>query len=529
MRFRYVERISWPELAWLAKLRPGDPVIEVHRGRRVEITDEWYGEIAWAGRYEEGRFDATEVVAGSGGLLRGDAAYFVSPGSTVDRLQFLTTDSATFVSNSLACLLAASGASPHEPARGFASFFRNMVVSGLAANNRQLKTSAGPVGLTYFRNLCWDGRTLTAVEKPFIERDFTTFLAYRSFLEESMASLAANAASQARQFPRRVIATLSSGYDSATVAAIARQSGLDEVLLFDADRKEQRDFHRACQPSNGASGEDSGKDIAAALGLRSLSVAHDAWMDGHLPEVPFLAADGYGQEVFFRGAEDHLAGTVLLTGFFGDSVWGKDTRDDDGNLTRRNNPAGGSLTEFRLAAGFLHAPVPYWGGRQVGDIVRLSNSSELEPWDIPGGYSRPICRRIVEESGVPRDAFGTVKQGGSVFLLDSPTFLSDTSLADFRTWLENHPEILTDSRLNRWLGRQWWLDHALWAALPYDSIIRHAGVDGQTPSLAWRAAWRIRNEGYEFANRIPTPRHWVFPWATERAAEAYTLAPSTPT
>jgi hypothetical protein len=99
MRFRYVERISWPELAWLAKLRPGDPVIEVHRGRRVEITDEWYGEIVWAGRYEEGKFDATEIVAGSGGLLRGDAAYFVSPGSTVDRLQFLVTDSATLVSS----------------------------------------------------------------------------------------------------------------------------------------------------------------------------------------------------------------------------------------------------------------------------------------------------------------------------------------------------------------------------------------------------------------------------------------------
>jgi hypothetical protein len=33
MRFAYVERDNWPELAWLAKLRSGDPVIEVHRGR----------------------------------------------------------------------------------------------------------------------------------------------------------------------------------------------------------------------------------------------------------------------------------------------------------------------------------------------------------------------------------------------------------------------------------------------------------------------------------------------------------------
>ena len=527
MRFRFIERYTWPELAWLAQLRPGDPVIEVHRGRRVEVTDEWFGEIAWAGRYEQGSFDATEIVAGSGGLLRGDGALFVSPGSTVDRLQSLSTDSATFVSNSLACLLAATGAALYEPAGGYADFFR-MLGSGLATKSRELRTSAGPVRLTYFHNLRWDGQTLAEAEKPFIERDFTTFAAYKGFLQESMESLAANAASQARRYPWRLLATLSSGYDSATVAAIARKSGLDEVVLFDSDRKEERDFHRACQDRSGDSAEDSGKDVAAVLGLRPLSVAHDAWMDSRLPEVPFLAADAYGQDVFFRSAQEHLAETVLLTGFFGDGVWGKATPDDRGNLTRRNrNPAGISLTEYRLTAGFLHAPMPFWGARQVGDIVRLSNSSELEPWDVPGGYSRPICRRIVEDSGVPRDAFGVVKQGASVLLLDSPTFLSDSSLADYQTWLDDHPEVFGDSRLNRWLGRQWWFDRALWAAVPYDSLIRHAGIDGQPPPIAWRAAWRIRNRGYEIAGRIPTPRHWVYPWATERAGEAYTLAPST--
>jgi hypothetical protein len=524
MRFRYVGRDSWPELAWLARLRPGDPVIEVHRGRRVEVTDEWFGEIAWAGRYEEGRFDATDVVAGSGGLLRHDDAYFVSPGSTVDRLQCLSTDSATFVSNSLVCLLSATGASPCEPAGGFAGFFRNML-SGLAIKNRELKTSAGPVRLMYFHNLRWDGRTLAEAEKPFIARDFTTFPAYKAFLDESMESFAANAGSPARRYPWRLLAALSSGYDSPTVAAIARQVGLGEVVLFDHDRKETRDFYQPYQDRTMASAEDSGKDIAAALGLRPLSVARDAWMDSHLPEVPFLAADAYGLDVFLRGAEDHLAGTVLLTGFFGGRVWAKDTPDDDGNLTRRDQ-SGLSLTEYRLTAGFLHAPMPYWGARQIGDLVRLSNSRELEPWDVPGGYSRPICRRIVEDSGVPRNAFGTVKRAASVMLLDSLTFLSDSSLGDYRTWLENHPEVFGDSRLNRWLGRQWWLDHALWAALPYDSLIRHTSPDGHSSSLAWRAAWRMRNQGYEIVNRIPT-RHWVFPWATERAGEVYTLAPST--
>jgi hypothetical protein len=84
-------------------------------------------------------------------------------------------------------------------------------------------------------------------------------------------------------------------------------------------------------------------------------------MDHQLPEVPFLAADGYGEEVFLRGAELHLPGTVLFTGFHGGTMWDKRTRDDDGNLY--GTPAGLGLTEYRLSAGFLHAPMAFWGAR----------------------------------------------------------------------------------------------------------------------------------------------------------------------
>jgi hypothetical protein len=220
----------------------------------------------------------------------------------------------------------------------------------LAIKSRELKTSAGPIRLTYFHNLRWDGRTLAEVEN--IRRDFTTFAAYRGFLEESKESFAANAGSQDRQYPRRLLATLSSGYDSPTAAAIASKFGLDEAVVFDSPRKEARDFHRGFQ--EGAPTRDSGREVAAALGLRPLGVAHDAWMDRQLPEVPLLAADGYGEEVFLRDAEHHLPGTVLFTGFHGGTMWDKRTRDDDGNLY--GPPAGLGLTEYRLSAGFLACP-----------------------------------------------------------------------------------------------------------------------------------------------------------------------------
>jgi hypothetical protein len=66
-------------------------------------------------------------------------------------------------------------------------------------------------------------------------------------------------------------------------------------------------------------------------------------------------------------------------------MWDKRARDDDGNLY--GTPAGLGLTEYRLSAGFLHAPMAFWGARQISDIVRLSNSRELEPWDYRAGIA----------------------------------------------------------------------------------------------------------------------------------------------
>ena len=57
------------------------------------------------------RFDATDVVAGTGIRVRDENVIFVSSGSTVDRLCSHATDGLVVVSNSLVCLLAAIDAS----------------------------------------------------------------------------------------------------------------------------------------------------------------------------------------------------------------------------------------------------------------------------------------------------------------------------------------------------------------------------------------------------------------------------------
>ena len=82
----------------------------MYHGANVETTELFFCEAVWAGDYPLGAIDETDIIAGSGGRLRSGEITFVSPGATVDRLQFIRNAGGIWTSNSLVCLLAASGA-----------------------------------------------------------------------------------------------------------------------------------------------------------------------------------------------------------------------------------------------------------------------------------------------------------------------------------------------------------------------------------------------------------------------------------
>jgi hypothetical protein len=227
---RYTAVPHWPPLAWRARCEAGAPIVEIRHGARVEITPDWFCEAAWAGDYEAGGFDRTDIVAGSGGTVRDRQIVFVSSGSTVDRLHSLVVGRETWISNSLPCLVAVDAdVDPRYP-RYFADF--NSVIRGLQQYKRVLPTTRGPVQLTYFENLVWDGQRLRLEAKPEQQAGFRDFAEYRTFLDTSMRAIAANAASGARRHPYRLLSTLSGGYDSATVTTLARSAGLDEAITF---------------------------------------------------------------------------------------------------------------------------------------------------------------------------------------------------------------------------------------------------------------------------------------------------------
>ncbi len=483
---------EWPPLAWLASCSAAAAAVDVFHGPRVESRPHWFCEAGWAGDFWEGDFDRTDLIFGSGGRLRPDGLTFVSSAATVDRLHSYQRGGVVWVSNSLPCLLAAVPAALDPQHAKYHQHFTS-IRRGLEAYQRTVPTSAGGVTLTYYHNLLWNGTRLVEQDKPSPVRDFSTFARYRDFLVSTLERLDANLAAPQRRHAYRMLGTISSGYDSATVVALARGCGLREAISFD------RALSR---------GDDSGAHIGAHLGVQVSVLDRDAWRAGALPEVPFLAADAKGEDVYFQGAERHLQGRALLTGFHGDKVWGRHTRTLT-PLLERGDQSGLSLSEYRLWVGFLHCPVPFLGARQIRDIHAISAAAEMAPWDTPWTYRRPICRRILEEAGVPRRAFGFRKRTASVLLFDEPDLLQHASLADYRVWRARPGAELAAPAS----------DTPVWHTVPRFFRRTLGKLGGLAPGQLALVRWLVR-QVTGLGLRESSLGH-VFLWAVDRARDRY--------
>ena len=420
LSFAFRAIISWPSLSWLAICRGTDPAVEVLHGAGVEVTSDWFCEAVWAGSFADGNFDDLDLVFGSGGRARPDAITFVSSGTTLDRLHSLELKDCTLVSNSLVCLLwFCNGQVDLEYTTHIVDL--DSVLYGIERYKPSLATSAGAVRLTYFDNLTWDGKRLIVTKKRIPRRDFSDFAKYRQFLDGSLRLIAENMAAAERRTQFSLIGSMSSGYDSATTTALALPHGLKEVFSFTTAR---------------GGDSDSGTRVAEALGIDLRLIDRDAWRAHQMPEIPFLATQASGGDVFFRGVDKHLSNRVLLTGFHGDKVWGTEVWEG-ANVLARGDCSGSGLSEYRLAKGFVHVPLPFFAATQSTDIVKVSQSREMDPWRLSNDYDRPICRRILEEAGVPRDAFGMTKKAVSVIFWQRGDFLTQQSRESCRQFLRS--------------------------------------------------------------------------------------------
>ncbi len=418
MFISYIRKDDWPELAWFATCKTESKEILVSVGGGVETRNDWCCEAVWNGAYADGSFDLTDVVAGTGIRLRDGKATFVSSGSTVDRLVVARLGDETYISNSLCCLLSQIKAKPCTTYPHYHRDFHS-ITRGIRTYEKHIPSTKCDVGLVYFDNILWDGESLCAIEKPEKGRKFDAFSEYYEFMLGCMQRVAENACNVARRRPFALLATLSSGYDSATAAALAQKAGCKEAVSF----SDSRGGHA-----------DSGGVVAQHLGLQLTLLRRDDFKKHPDSEVFIYCGEGEGEESFIGALTGKLRGKVLLTGFHGDKVWDRDTKYLSSEIVR-GDATGLSLTEWRLREGFLHCPVPFWSCRSIKSIAAISMQADMARWDLRNIYNRPICRRVLETEGVPREGFGMTKRATAHTFYESKEVLMPSNAKDYSGWI----------------------------------------------------------------------------------------------
>ncbi len=493
----------WPPLAWLARSAAGSDDVRLLHGTGVEIGDDWFAEAVWDGPFEEANFDRTDLVYGSGGRRRGDRWVFAASSTSMDRLQYFRDRDGWLVSNSLACLLAAIDADVPPLHASYRRDFSSIIL-GLDRYHRQLRTTRGDVQLIYYDNLALSNGELTEVPKPSPTRDLSTYAGYREFLESALQRCAENMRSTQRRQPYDWLGTISTGFDSPTVAALARNAGLREVITYARAR-------------DGL--DDDGSTIAEGLGLSVQVIDRDGWQRDALSEVPFLASDAKGEDVYFAGAGDLLQHRVLLTGYAA-GAWATTGRANP--TLRRADQSGLSLTEFRLWANFINLPVPTMGVKSTTQSELDQRSQELMPWASGNSYDKPFSRRVLTEAGIPATCFGQENKAASVLTFDRRSLLSEKSKPEYLSHLS---QARREQPLVGMLQYQRDLSQMV--------LARAIGVIQSSCQISEKLLSMSMTERIASSGRVQEwtyfePRcDYLFPWAMRHAIKRYQESPPT--
>jgi hypothetical protein len=405
MRFELVPVPTLPPLAWAARLRTGDPAVRVLHGPWVETREDRFVEGAWDAPFSQWDFAAAENLAGSGGVVTASGVLFATPSNTYDRLCSVRHGDALYVSNSLAFALALADARLDPVHRHYYLDLLDHYRSGIRVKRKSLRLADGRMlALHDCCNLLVgrDGR-VRRVEKAWGPAP-ARYAEYVALLRGTLAAVSANAADAARRRRYRPVVTVSQGYDSTAVAALAASIGCREAVTF--------------RRSNSPNGyvEDGGEAVARALDLAVTAYERNdsATHPDHRPEEFYVEPWGVDRTMTVMAPQ--LVGALLLTGRSGEIVWSRGG-DRHWGLPDFQHPLnripGCALGELRLRLGFLHfPPATVAAARHAPRFHRWNDAEELRPWSIGGDYDKPIARRIAEEAGVPRALFGQAKKGG---------------------------------------------------------------------------------------------------------------------
>lgn len=389
MKLHFEKIVKWPKLAWVAKAEQGSQDIIVMHGPCVETGRNWCVEAVWAGDFSKGDFDRTDLVFGSGVRCRDDKVIFVSSGTTLDRLYYSRADGSWFVSNSLPALLACSKISLETGYFQYADDIRS-IEEGLEKYCRRLPARPENIHLMVFHNLGYDGRRFREEVKPDPAPSFQAYDDYHNFLIGTATRLQRNFGHPGRRHKVLPLASISSGYDSPAAAAISKHAGCREaVTIKNASSMTKR--------------TDSGYRVARALGMACRQ--YNRVKRQYDNEIAIWAAAGVDLDLNLTVFDYPEPLCLFFTGFNGDRIWDRRPHVATEAIEWGGSISGHGFSEYRIHKGVFNCVVPFWGVRHAQEIFDITLSAEMKEWSLMSDYDRPIARRIVENSNVPRGIF----------------------------------------------------------------------------------------------------------------------------
>lgn len=397
MRFEFTKNMEIPKLSWCLKVTKNNPVITVSHGSWVEVDNEFFVEGAWDGDFKQKNIHQSLNFMGSGGLIEDNKLIISSSCNTIECIYSIKKGKDTlFLSNSIAFILEAAG----EDLDIKYIDYENDILSisdGLSKYKKHIPTKSGnKLFLNYFCNIeISQDLQLNLIEKQ-INKEFLDFNEYYNYLLSSLRAISENMADVSRKKQYTPIVFSSNGYDSAACAALGKEIGCNEAVVYESKR---------------AYRSDSGKPVVEALKYEKIIEKEELDYKKYNTAHEFVATGELGTSIFFAAAEKELEGKFLLSGVHGDKIWDREYEDNP-DLVRSFYPDT-AKTEFRLRVGFIKITIPFFSVKSHSSINKISNLEEMKPWTLGNDYDRPIPRRILEEKGVPRESFGFKKGGGA--------------------------------------------------------------------------------------------------------------------
>lgn len=382
---------TWPKLAWVAMLAPNRTEIKFFHGEMVEIRENWAVEAVWCGDFNDGDFDQTDLVFGTGMRVRESDVIFVSSATAVDRLWHTQVGEFFVVSNTLPGILYKANLSLLDSYTKYCPDIESVEHKGIYSYVQKIPTSGSDLTVTYYKNLLWRGATISAIDKKNCTPAFHDYTTYEEYLRTVAIALSENARSPSRSNPVQMLVGISSGYDSTATAVIARHAGCSKAASI-------------VNPSSFWRGSDSGEHIAELLGMDCRKYRHVRRKYSNETACWAGAGNPGGRNMVLFEYPKPLC--LYFSGMYGDTIWNRNRQ----GLKEPQGDIDALLCEFRLIEGVFVTSVPWWGIKRAAEIQKINLLEEMKPWTLGTDYDRPIARRLIEEAGIPRGEFAKRKK-----------------------------------------------------------------------------------------------------------------------